>query len=444
MFFSTQETCPEKNDGSITVSASGGIGPYIYTLGFRSNSSGVFGNLSAGDYEITIKDFFNNEVTCNIVTITEPDPITVNIDEIINETCNDFDNGSIQFSAIGGTPPYQFDNGTEINSTGFFDNLSSGFYRVTVTDANSCRGFSELGEVEQPLPLACIVQDVNNETCPTNDDGSIFVQGIGGTAPYTYMLNGVTNTTGLFVNLDAGQYEINIWDANNCQKTCNLITITSGDQIPPTISCPAQGSAVCDISEIPTFANLAEFIISGGTVNDNSGIDGSSFRLVLETAGSTNCPQTVARVYEISDNCGNTARCLHSVIINDDENPTATNPTEIVVTCIDDAPAPFTTFNQYTAAGGTVTDNCEVNEATFTLVFESVDFDPAQPNCAVSLNRLYSIRDACNNTVQSTHVIRIEDNVLPVMIMPPNGSANCSISEQAPLTLVHLFLLEAK
>jgi len=84
---SGNESCPEKNDGFIIVSAAGGTGPYLYILGFRSNTTGIFGNLSAGDHEIIVQDFLNQQVSCGIITVSSPDPITVDMVEVINETC---------------------------------------------------------------------------------------------------------------------------------------------------------------------------------------------------------------------------------------------------------------------------------------------------------------------------------------------------------------------
>jgi len=121
--FSGNESCPEKNDGFIIVSASGGTRPYTFILGFRTNTTGVFGNLPAGDHEIIVQDFLNQQVSCGIITINSPDPITVDMVEVMNETCFENDDGSIQFNATGGTPPYTYDNGFQTNSTGLFGSV---------------------------------------------------------------------------------------------------------------------------------------------------------------------------------------------------------------------------------------------------------------------------------------------------------------------------------
>jgi len=432
LLFFEDESCPEKNDGVIVIFATGGTGPYIYTLGFRTNNTGVFSNLPAGDHQITIKDWLNNEVTCDIITITEPDPISANVISVENETCNENNDGSITFEAQGGTPPYSYDNGLETNSTGTFDDLPSGFYRVTITDISSCRGISPLVEVTQPWPLACVVRNIENETCPQNNDGLIEIEGAGGTSPYVYTLNGVSNTNGIFSNLDAGQYEVEITDTNNCTVSCNRITVTEGDNIPPSISCPPQMFGVCSLNELPPYNSLSEFTNDGGSVNDNVAIDASAFRLVEENIGATTCPVRVSRVYEIADMCGNTARCVHSIVIDDEDPPTITCPPGGVVVCIEDVPEPYDNIDEFILDGGEFEDNCSVDESSFRLLFQSIQTDPNHPNCPISVTRIYDIRDNCNNNTSCAQVISLEDNNNPTMNMPPSENAICSIIEVPP------------
>lgn len=51
-------TCFETNDGSITITASGGTGPYVYSIdnGLNFDASNVFNNLPPGEYRIRVKD----------------------------------------------------------------------------------------------------------------------------------------------------------------------------------------------------------------------------------------------------------------------------------------------------------------------------------------------------------------------------------------------------
>ncbi|MCB2222375.1 MAG: DUF11 domain-containing protein, partial [Bacteroidetes bacterium] len=83
-------TCFGYSDGSLTVTASGGIEPYSYSLDNIdfSNTTGVFSGLAAGDYTIYVKDANEcNIVTPLVVTISEPAPLAASITAQTNVDC---------------------------------------------------------------------------------------------------------------------------------------------------------------------------------------------------------------------------------------------------------------------------------------------------------------------------------------------------------------------
>jgi VCBS repeat-containing protein len=85
------------NNGSITVSASGGDG-INYTIGTNTNTTGQFNNLSAGTYTITVKNTqgCNKTISVTINSSTPGNPCTgtvqagpnfTNVKNIIKATC---------------------------------------------------------------------------------------------------------------------------------------------------------------------------------------------------------------------------------------------------------------------------------------------------------------------------------------------------------------------
>jgi len=73
-FSTTQEVAG--NDGSLTVNASGGTVPYIYSLGGPYQSGNLFDNLAGGTYTLTVRDVYD----C-VWTITVTIPSVVGISE---------------------------------------------------------------------------------------------------------------------------------------------------------------------------------------------------------------------------------------------------------------------------------------------------------------------------------------------------------------------------
>lgn len=145
-------SCQGGNNGSATVSASGGYGytgnnsfgsfkgnKYTYNWSNGKTTATVTG-LSVGVYTVTVISTNTatptNPAPCSTVitvTITEPSAITATI----TSTGVSCVNGSASVSASGGTPNYTYNwnNGqTSITAT----DLAVGVYTVTVVDANGC------------------------------------------------------------------------------------------------------------------------------------------------------------------------------------------------------------------------------------------------------------------------------------------------------------------
>ncbi|MFN4256150.1 MAG: gliding motility-associated C-terminal domain-containing protein, partial [Saprospiraceae bacterium] len=97
---------------------------------------------------------------------------------------------------------------------------SAGLYTLTVLNVVSgCTDTANVQiEIDENRPSA-FVMELEPIRCFGDDDGEILVnQVIGGTGPYVFSLNGgiATSTEGHFVLLTAGEYTIEVEDANGC------------------------------------------------------------------------------------------------------------------------------------------------------------------------------------------------------------------------------------
>ncbi len=132
----TDATCAGSEDGSVTISGSGGTTPYEFSLdGNGYQSSGTFSLLSPGGHTVTIRDA-GLCTTDVMVNIAEPTPVLIASSKT-DVSCPGENNGSLTITVSGGTAPYAilWDNGTTITSR---QNLENGSYGVVVTDANGC------------------------------------------------------------------------------------------------------------------------------------------------------------------------------------------------------------------------------------------------------------------------------------------------------------------
>lgn len=139
--------------GSVTISPSGGVGPYqINFNGAGFSSQTTYSNLACGPYNYIVRDSksctFNGTVTINcpaqIVYNAVVNPITCNI------SSNTYNLGSICVQSLtGGVAPYTYTltnlsaggTLTHIDAMGAnycFPNIDFGIYDLAVTDANGC------------------------------------------------------------------------------------------------------------------------------------------------------------------------------------------------------------------------------------------------------------------------------------------------------------------
>ncbi|MEZ4874702.1 MAG: HYR domain-containing protein [Flavobacteriaceae bacterium] len=102
--------------------------------------------------------------------------------------------------------------------------------------------------------------------------------------------------------------------------TCSPSTVAV--TCPPTMNIEG-----CGIGDAPLYTSIAAFQAAGGTVTG-----ATSISMINEVTSGT-CPVTVTRTYEVSDDCGFTATCDHTVTVDDTTLPVITCPADATVEC---------------------------------------------------------------------------------------------------------------
>lgn len=212
----TNVTCYRFKNGTATVSPTNGIAPYTYEWSdSRGQTTQTADSLDVGTYTVTITDGDGCKGT-NSITITEPTLLTVAL-TTTDVLCGGDSTGTVLITASGGTPPYNYsftkDSIRYYNSNNVTI-LTKGNYVGSVIDANGCVTSFNF-TLDEPTPLS-MQYSTNQPRCYGYNDGSAFILATGATAPYTFTMNGNTNSTGWFTNLAAGNYNVSITDYNNC------------------------------------------------------------------------------------------------------------------------------------------------------------------------------------------------------------------------------------
>ncbi len=133
--------CNGGANGSIEVNIENAAEPITYSWSNGSMISSI-SDLIPGDYSLSIIDALGCQVV-NTFQINEPAPVSITIDEVIDQTGQSL-NGSISITASGGdNSGYTYSwtlDGTPFETLEDLTGLEAGEYCVTVTDVNGCSG----------------------------------------------------------------------------------------------------------------------------------------------------------------------------------------------------------------------------------------------------------------------------------------------------------------
>jgi hypothetical protein len=251
----TNLSCSLANDGSINLSAIGGVSPLSYVWSNGSTTQDI-SNLSSGYYNVTVTDAVG-QTESSTFYISEPSPIIITYS--VNSTSQaGFSDGSIFTTVSGGTAPYSFSwqgpNGYSA-STQDIQNLIAGTYIFYVIDDNGCSELFSIvvGEGQlTPLQVNAVTSDID---CFGNNNGSIDLTVSDGATPYSFIWNNGAITEDLS-NLAAGTYTVVVNDAAG-QSFTSSYTIIEPSEITATYS-------VTNVTTLGGNDGSIDLIASGG------------------------------------------------------------------------------------------------------------------------------------------------------------------------------------
>ncbi len=283
----TDVTCNGANDGTITVSTSGGTNPVTYNW-----SGGLVGanptNVPPNTYGLTVTDATGCAELAS-VTISEPDPISATF-TITDESCTPGNDGAAIANVSGGTSPFTYAWSAGTSSGNSTTGLVAGTYTVTITDANNCVGTENFTiGFNAAFSLAITTTDAS---CNGGIDGSISIVPSGAIPVVTYQWAGPQtgpNPTGLA----SGTYTVTVTDGSGCSEI-RSIDVMEGSPIISGLSStdesctPGTDGTATSIPSGGTFPYT--FMWSGGVSSGNSvsGLTaGSYFLTITDAAGCT-------------------------------------------------------------------------------------------------------------------------------------------------------------
>lgn len=301
-------TNPLCNGGNGTIevtSQTGGSSPYTYSINGITYQTTTTFTKTAGTYTIYIKDN-NGEIGTVSATVTEPDLLSISIQDFTQPTCNGDTDGSITVTASGGTGSLEYSkDGTNWQTGTTFSSLGNGTYTITVRDENGCT--KTASQILNRTVIASTITTTNLD-CNGDGSGSISVgQPSGGTGTgYQVKLNaGGTYETPtwpkVYSSLGAGSYDVYIKDSNDCEYIFTK-----------QVNQPTTLDVVEDSKTLPTCSNSTNGSLtvtaSGGTSPYTYSLDDVTYQISSTFTGLTSSTYTV----RVKDSNG----CKDTVSVN--------------------------------------------------------------------------------------------------------------------------------
>jgi len=250
---------------NLTANLSGSANGVSWT----TSGDGTFSNTNS---ETTSYLAGNNDITNGIITISAttsssnsvcPDvteSVNVNIHQqpniIIDEVqphCN-LSDGKLTATGTNGSSPYSY-LWSDGSTNQILENIASGTYSVTITDANSCTNDTTISLSDQNAGSIHLI-DITNPTCYGYTNGQIAITMDGGAPDFVYEWNNGADTA-ILTNIGAGVYRVTVTDAFNCK--------VSGEY---TIIEPAEITYISDIYNLKCYGDnngRVSLNVSGGT-----------------------------------------------------------------------------------------------------------------------------------------------------------------------------------
>lgn len=281
-------TCTGSPDGSITITADGGTGPYDFIWpGTLMTDFDVVAsdrmNLLPDEYEVIVEDSRGCRDTSNFVV--DAQKVLGIVSEVDSITCFGDANGAIRVNGtargaapVGNyevslenltlmTPPGAFMEITDNTVPFEFSNLGPGQYVVTLRDMDpvGCETTDTFTVFEPPLLEIDDNPTIQNETCTVGNDGSIMATVTGGTMPYIYRwvndsldtpLDTITPGNSLTALSADTNYVLIVTDNNGCMDSLDFrINAPAGAMISMIdtsfISCPGDNDGQLTVVATP-------------------------------------------------------------------------------------------------------------------------------------------------------------------------------------------------
>lgn len=401
------------DDATISItSPAGGSGSYEYSINGGGNwsTSGTFGGLSGGNYNVQIRDALSTSCAIDLdgvanTVVQQPTaPLSATLTST-NISCSGSSDGTITFSSPAGgygTYEYTINGGATWSTSSTFTGLSSGSYNAQVRDASYPADVVDLDGIvntalSQPTTLNASVASTN-VTCSGSSDGSISVSGsAGGSGTYEFSISGGTSwvSSGTFTGLATGNYNVVIRDAAHPGCVVDLDGTTNGTPItqPTALSASVSATGVTSPGAIDGSITISsptggygtyEYSTDGGTTWQPSGsftgLASGAYHVVIRDAAHPSCTAILDGV--VGSTTVAQPGVLNAIVASSNITCNGVNDGTITITS---STGGYGTY-EYSANGGTSWQSSGSFASLASGTYNVMIRDAAHPNNTVDLD----------------------------------------------------------
>ncbi len=359
-------SCFGFNDGSATVSVTGGTPgfTYIWVPDEDTITSAIINGLTTGVHNVTVSDT-NNCIATTTVTIAEPSPVIISASGL-TPICFGAST-TLNASATGGNgEPYSYlwNNG-DSDQNPIVSPTSTTTYNVSVTDSLGCTGIPQdvIINVLPPLNIQAVISD---DSICAGETIMITASATGGNGgPYDFSWS--TGDSNIFIITNpivTTSYTITATD--NCSTPVTTTAVINVSPYPvadfaPINFCENTGNTFANISSISSGTIISYYWDFGDNTNSTQEnplhvyINNGTYNVLLYATSEYGCTDTILRPISVYNkplaDFTNTPACRNSItafadastfysgdsivswlwIFGDDHDPISTeqNPTHI-------------------------------------------------------------------------------------------------------------------
>ncbi len=217
---------------TVSIKVRNGAIPFIYSITLENGNQikdtiTQIDNLKSHKLPLgnhIINAFDQSSIFTDSLMIESPSPLSIDIIEKTNISCH-ASSGSIHVEGAGGLAENSFQYHWSNNESGNqLNQLTSGFYTVTLTDENNCSGIKTI-VIETKAVLRIDSIEMFSPTCTESADGFIEMLSVSnGNPPLQYKLNDEPyQNDSYFNNLASGTYQVIVTDADDCVTSKRVV-----------------------------------------------------------------------------------------------------------------------------------------------------------------------------------------------------------------------------